>query len=109
MAAPRLAPTESTRLLQRKRPERCAQQAVAPSGGTFPRPNAAGDTADGQGNGGIVAHYTQVVWKDTKEVGCGHKDTVWVCQYGPGGNMGGEFFDQTSEPLRTEEACDCVN
>ena len=26
--------------------------------------------ADGQGNGGIVAHYTQVVWAKTRRVGC---------------------------------------
>ena len=25
---------------------------------------------DGQGNGGIVAHYTQVVWAKTARVGC---------------------------------------
>ena len=46
-----------------------------------------------------VGHFTQLVWKDTKEVGCGVKQCpvagrppgdpgvqVWVCQYGPPGN-----------------------
>jgi len=42
-------------------------------------------------------HYTQVVWKDTREVGCGFsvcstqsKNTqIWVCQYSPAGNING--------------------
>jgi pathogenesis-related protein 1 len=39
-------------------------------------------------------HYTQIVWKDTREVGCalqvcGAKDQVWVCQYRPAGNQFG--------------------
>jgi len=41
-------------------------------------------------------HYTQLVWKDTAEVGCGaricldgDKQTdVWVCRYSPPGNTG---------------------
>jgi pathogenesis-related protein 1 len=39
-------------------------------------------------------HYTQVVWKDTTEVGCGmavcgNKAQIWVCNYFPAGNMAG--------------------
>lgn len=39
-------------------------------------------------------HYTQVVWKDTKEVGCamrvcGDKSQTWVCSYNPPGNYVG--------------------
>ncbi len=49
-----------------------------------------------------VGHYTQVVWKDTKKVGCGKqtcgeyyderiggnaKGIVWVCNYDPHGNI----------------------
>ncbi len=43
--------------------------------------------------GKVCGHYTQVVWKDTREVGCGHavcqdsKDQIWVCQYAPPGNV----------------------
>lgn len=39
-------------------------------------------------------HYTQVVWRDTKEVGCGvarkGEREVWVCNYDPPGNVVGE-------------------
>lgn len=44
---------------------------------------------------GICGHYTQLVWKDSKEVGCGmafcaNKAQVWVCNYHPVGNVMGE-------------------
>jgi pathogenesis-related protein 1 len=39
-------------------------------------------------------HYTQIVWRDSKEVGCGvgqsGKIQVWVCEYNPPGNVIGE-------------------
>ena len=39
-------------------------------------------------------HYTQVVWRETRSVGCGvaRKDRreVWVCSYDPAGNIIGE-------------------
>lgn len=40
-------------------------------------------------------HYTQVVWRDSAEVGCavancpGGAYSVWVCQYTPRGNIRG--------------------
>jgi pathogenesis-related protein 1 len=45
--------------------------------------------------GRTCGHYTQIVWKDTREVGCafqvcGAKDQVWVCQYRPAGNHVGQ-------------------
>jgi uncharacterized protein YkwD len=44
---------------------------------------------------GVCGHYTQVVWKDTQQVGCGmaicaSKDQVWVCHYYPPGNYVGQ-------------------
>jgi uncharacterized protein YkwD len=43
---------------------------------------------------GVCGHYTQLVWRDTKEVGCAvarHRDTeVWVCNYDPPGNYVGQ-------------------
>jgi pathogenesis-related protein 1 len=43
--------------------------------------------------GQMCGHFTQLVWKDTKEVGCGMaRDSnreVWVCNYNPPGNIVG--------------------
>ncbi|MCI5167673.1 MAG: SCP-like extracellular [Candidatus Electrothrix sp. GM3_4] len=46
-------------------------------------------------HGGECGHYTQVVWKDTTEVGCGmafcNDDAqIWVCQYKNPGNLRGQ-------------------
>jgi pathogenesis-related protein 1 len=42
---------------------------------------------------GVCGHYTQVVWRKTKEIGCavrtckgGSTQQVWVCNYNPAGN-----------------------
>lgn len=45
--------------------------------------------------GQVCGHYTQLVWKDTREVGCARqvcsdRAQVWVCQYRPAGNYVGE-------------------
>ncbi|MEO1590184.1 MAG: CAP domain-containing protein [Cyanobacteria bacterium J06632_22] len=46
--------------------------------------------------GQICGHYTQIVWADTTEVGCGmarsanEQQEVWVCHYNPGGNFVGQ-------------------
>jgi hypothetical protein len=42
----------------------------------------------------VCGHYTQVVWANTKEVGCGMarcgNAEIWVCNYNPPGNWVGE-------------------
>lgn len=51
--------------------------------GTFPNVSSTGNWAD-------VGHYTQVIWKDTKEVGCAKSTAggydILVCRYSPPGN-----------------------
>jgi uncharacterized protein YkwD len=44
---------------------------------------------------GVCGHYTQVVWRASKRVGCGMATCgddieVWVCNYDPRGNWNGE-------------------
>ena len=57
------------------------------------------------GSGGFsmkTGHFTQLVWRDTKEVGCGRSQCngldVWICQYDPPGNVEGEYR-QNVRPL----------
>lgn len=45
--------------------------------------------------GFLCGHYKQIVWKNTKEVGCGvavcpSKKQIWVCHYNPPGNVAGQ-------------------
>lgn len=39
-------------------------------------------------------HYTQIVWRYTKQIGCGVAQgggrQIWVCEYSPPGNVIGE-------------------
>ena len=40
--------------------------------------------------GCVCGHYTQAVWSDTIEIGCGWAGTIWVCRYYPPGNYIGQ-------------------
>jgi len=72
--------------------------------------------ADGQGNGGIVAHYTQLVWAKTTRVGCavGKMGRDWdrgegtfvACQYGPGGNFESGYPQYVNGPVRNIGECE---
>lgn len=56
--------------------------------GRFPDISRTGDWAD-------TGHYSQMVWRDTREVGCAlagnGADEYLVCRYAPAGNIEGEF------------------
>ncbi len=55
-----------------------------------------------------TGHFTQVVWKDTIEIGCGlatncsadspYMAHVWVCQYNPPGNYTNLFAENVFPP-----------
>jgi len=55
--------------------------------GRFPDVSSTGNWAD-------VGHYTQIVWAETREVGCATasngRNDVLVCRYFPGGNVLGQ-------------------
>lgn len=55
--------------------------------GAFPNNSKTGRVED-------VAHYTQLVWRDTREVGCavaaGQHEDILVCRYANAGNYRGE-------------------
>jgi pathogenesis-related protein 1 len=49
-----------------------------------------------------TGHFTQMVWADTREVGCamavcGGND-LWVCNYSPNGNVRGRFRANVPRP-----------
>lgn len=51
-------------------------------------------------------HYTQMVWRESKSVGCvriacNSKDTYIVCEYDPHGNVAGE------KPFLLDSSCFC--
>lgn len=51
-----------------------------------------------------VGHYTQVIWPETREVGCAlahtASDEVLVCRYWPAGNIWGARIDPSGNPSR---------
>ncbi|HEX8668718.1 MAG TPA: CAP domain-containing protein [Allosphingosinicella sp.] len=55
--------------------------------GTFPDVSSTGKWAD-------VAHYTQIIWRNTQRVGCAfHPTPKWdylICRYSPAGNVIGQ-------------------
>lgn len=57
------------------------------SNGTFPDVSSTGNWAD-------VGHYTQMVWRNTTDVGCGmasgNGNDILVCHYNPAGNVIGQ-------------------
>lgn len=65
--------------------------------GTFPDVSTTGRWSD-------VGHYTQIIWPETREVGCavatGAQHDVMVCRYWPAGNVIGVRLDSTGRIAR---------
>ena len=56
-----------------------------------------------------TGHFTQVVWKNTTQIGCGYRTgcsgpwaNIWVCQYNPPGNYAGQFPANVLPPVVPE-------
>jgi hypothetical protein len=54
---------------------------------------------------GGTGHYTQVVWKETTDLGCAVYGRLIVCQYGKGGNMGGQFTRNVGRVQKSSSQC----
>eukprot|EP00746_Dinoflagellata_sp_MGD_P112146 gnl/MRDRNA2_/MRDRNA2_49101_c0_seq1.p1 gnl/MRDRNA2_/MRDRNA2_49101_c0~~gnl/MRDRNA2_/MRDRNA2_49101_c0_seq1.p1 ORF type:complete len:136 (-),score=15.66 gnl/MRDRNA2_/MRDRNA2_49101_c0_seq1:64-471(-) len=52
-----------------------------------------------------TGHYTQVVWKETTDLGCAVCGRLLNCQYGIGGNMGGQFNNNVNGPVKSSSQC----
>src|SRR5262245_32910880 len=52
--------------------------------------------------GDQAGHFTQVVWKSTKQLGCGmavcRGSHFWVCRYSPPGNVGDQYARNVPKP-----------
>jgi hypothetical protein len=42
-----------------------------------------------------VGHYTQMMWKSSKKLGCGVSGKYVVCRYSPAGNMQGTTLEKS--------------
>ena len=77
----------------RKEPQKLRPAAVVDDWGGESRDYDAARNSCASGR--MCGHYTQLVWRDTREVGCGHAvcadgAQVWVCNYAPPGNIVGQ-------------------
>ena len=58
------------------------------------------------GSPGAVSHYTQMIWQETEEVGCGKANSsgyeILVCDYSPRGNINGTAVYAPQRPKTVE-------
>jgi hypothetical protein len=53
-------------------------------------PNSPNLSCVSPGDSRCVGHYTQIVWRNTKRIGCGMAGGYVVCRYSPPGNYSGQ-------------------
>eukprot|EP00927_Polykrikos_kofoidii_P073570 TRINITY_DN695_c0_g1_i2.p1 TRINITY_DN695_c0_g1~~TRINITY_DN695_c0_g1_i2.p1 ORF type:complete len:463 (-),score=109.35 TRINITY_DN695_c0_g1_i2:163-1551(-) len=54
-----------------------------------------------------TAHYSQLVWRDTKTLGCGSHEDLIVCWYGCAGNQPGEYASNVVKAQDSRYAVFC--
>ena len=101
LAYDRSAPVKSTpsrrlrRELVRFAPEKSAPTNVGEAVGAWAAEAADYDHGTNACSGFTCGHYTQMVWADTRYLGCGvaacpSGGEMWVCNYDPRGNVLGK-------------------
>lgn len=74
------------------------------------------DYTTGGSKGGVIGHFTQVVWKGSVEIGCGMStscNNMWggmqnsalVCRYRTAGNYAGQFLAQVGDKVSMGSQC----
>ena len=67
--------------------------------GEYPSVSATGSPGD-------VSHYTQIIWQETEDVGCGKANSsgyeILVCDYSPRGNINGTAVYAPQRPKTVE-------
>ena len=62
------------------------------------------DFKTGKSKGGVISHFTQIVWKSTTDFGIGYScqgtNCVVVANYSPKGNIEGQYLNQVQDYLR---------
>ena len=62
------------------------------------------DFKTGKSKGGVISHFTQIVWKETEEFGIGYNckgtNCIVVANYSPKGNIEGQYLNQIQDYIK---------
>ena len=60
------------------------------------------DPGDGTGNAGTTGHFSAMVWKGAKKLGCGNfaSTKIWVCRYKAGDTLSADTPNMAGAPAQ---------